>query len=691
MKKFFLLFIAATLPLACAKQEILSVDTPQQPRGDAWTIVPDVGVPAPDGPSRTVVAGFSDTKVLLRMDAAGTHAVRIWEPGDKYRVIGRNGNQYTWLDYTTAGGGSPATFTGGTFSEQYSASGFWMVAPSSSFYAAGNYGSKYAMLVTLPSAQTAYAGKPDPAALISASYVAAQTDKPTFHNFVSLVKFRLSGGVLPKLTGIKFTGANATSGGVSFYMDDEGKPSYIKNVTWSSEHVSSRSVTLTPPAGEHFVADTDYYIAIVPDAHDSFTMVFTGEEGGEEKTITKISKNSITRFNRSRIADFGTIDLGDTFDAPGTVATPYMQASAGAPKPVSIVVVSEGYQESELDKYEMDAKSGIEALFKTEPYKTYKDYFNVWILKVASAESGANVTDGNGNITEPHNCYFGTKWGPTYSDMRANDAKVFAFVEDNCPDIVDGTHTIDEVPILLVVNDTRYGGINWVYSSGRAYCIVPTTSGNRSWAYPSNEAASVTASVGDSRAVTAAEKAELGYSSGTWRNILVHEFGGHGFGRLSDEYFYDNSMNTTPPSTMSGHGWNPPFGRNVSTAYDPVQWDVLLENQAALVSTNSKYSRIGKYQGGDVYMFGRWRSERISCMIDNRFYFSTWQRWLIANRIMELSGREALSLEAFLANDVPDDPVRDVASAPVMQAEGVSSIVPPRPSPMLPPPVLVNN
>jgi hypothetical protein len=73
----------------------------------------------------------------------------------------------------------------------------------------------------------------------------------------------------------------------------------------------------------------------------------------------------------------------------------------------------------------------------------------------------------------------------------------------------------------------------------------------------------------------------------------------------------------------------------------------------------------------------------ISCMIDNRLYFSTWQRMLIVKRIMSLSG-SSFDAATFWANDVTVDPVRDTPAAP-----STSKFVRPRRvMPLLPPPVL---
>ena len=70
-------------------------------------------------------------------------------------------------------------------------------------------------------------------------------------------------------------------------------------------------------------------------------------------------------------------------------------------------------------------------------------------------------------------------------------------------------------------------------------------------------------------------------------------------------------------------------------------------------------------------------------MIDNRFYFSTWQRMLIVKRIMALSG-STFDEASFWEQDNPADPLRDAASG---QTLGAPSL-PRRVVPMLPPPVL---
>ena len=69
------------------------------------------------------------------------------------------------------------------------------------------------------------------------------------------------------------------------------------------------------------------------------------------------------------------------------------------------------------------------------------------------------------------------------------------------------------------------------------------------------------------------------------------------------------------------------------------------------VKQDSKFLYVSTYEGGFAsYIQGIWRSEQVSCMDDNRAYFSAWQRWLIAKRIHDIAG-ESFDYNNFIAND----------------------------------------
>ena len=71
--------------------------------------------------------------------------------------------------------------------------------------------------------------------------------------------------------------------------------------------------------------------------------------------------------------------------------------------------------------------------------------------------------------------------------------------------------------------------------------------------------------------------------------------------------------------------------------------------------------------------------------MDNRRYFSTWQRLLIVQRILDIAG-ETFDINHFISKDDPTDPLRDIVSSATYGS--VTEKIPPKIKPMLPAPVM---
>lgn len=680
MHRFFLMMLSLGLIAACEK-EVPAVIEPADvdySAIDLWNL-PDISgsVKTIEGPTFSVKAGIGEpsSRTFLSMNSAGTNAEVHWRKGDCYYAFYEYASQrYYSPFYTQDDDVKVATFSSNYFVDGklhciYPDFNGLYVDPSDGTYYFG---------VTLAHEQNAVAGGVDPSLLHAYTEVDDPSISPSFHSVPSLVRFRMSGSATSSVTSITLRGADKPISGDYVLCQDNGLPA---RAPWRFTNDQTFSNVILKGS---FVAGEDYYFAVLPGDFSKMILEFSDANGN---SIIKSSSSKIT-CQRSRIVDLGTIDIGSSFDGstPAPSVLKYMSATAGT-KPISMAVISEGFKPDQLNDYILHAESGVDFLFETEPYKTYKDRFNVWILSVASNEEGATITDGNSNIKVYKDTYFGAKWGEdSYGDMRADDNIVFNFVSQNCPDIVDGSHTIAEVPILMIINDPRYGGMNWSYSNGQAYAMVPIVGNGTSmgWGFPSWRAVSDSYPSQGVVEVTQEYKNELGISTGTWRNTLVHEFGGHAFGRLKDEYWL-SAQPLDPVETINGHNWSVPFGLNISPTYADVLWQAdLLFQKASLVAKDARYDRIGVFQGGDYSVLNRWRSERTSCMVDNRAYFSAWQRELIVKRIMSLSG-DTFSLEDFLAKDVTFDPVRDGSSS----ASPAPSKLPVKVFPMTPPPGLV--
>ncbi|AXX34026.1 hypothetical protein KCV87_22410 [Actinosynnema pretiosum subsp. pretiosum] len=78
--------------------------------------------------------------------------------------------------------------------------------------------------------------------------------------------------------------------------------------------------------------------------------------------------------------------------APSEVAAEVVPIQeTGAPGDrFDLVFVGDGYAEGDLPAYRRDAQSKWEELSEVEPFKTYKQYFNVWRVDVISPESGVD-------------------------------------------------------------------------------------------------------------------------------------------------------------------------------------------------------------------------------------------------------------------------------------------------------------
>lgn len=682
-RRYLWMAVALMALTACEKaQEVSVLPEPAQAEEDnePWVLknMIDLFQPGPGGPV-TLSADYGGTRAHIDMNDEETFAQWVWKAGDKFTMYAYDGSNRQSATFTTNGSGPAADFT--------TQNGISLDPPFYVIYPGPGklnlYSGKPLFGVNIPVSQEAVPGGVKDGYTFALATAQNLTDFVHFSPLSSLVRFRMSGPLVSQVKTVTIKGTSPLAGDIVFLGNGDGTAAITDDVWFTSDNKS-----LTATLAGDFVAGQDYYLVLKPTTQSRFQMIFA-DDTGQSTTLTA---NTFT-FPQGRISDFGTINLGSEFTDDNTVYEPiqYMTASAGAPKPVTIAVVPDGFTKEQLSSYVMLAKSGIDALMNTEPYKTYKDFFNVWILQKPSVEAGASVTDGNGNIAEPVNNAFGSRWGEGYRDMTADSDDLFDFVTRNCPDITGGVHPISEVPILLIINDPRYGGICHSYSNGQGYGMVPYTKegGTLNWAYPNvtpstDEPISSDEMNNYSHWTTNEEYAAIGRVSGDWRNVLVHEFGGHCFGRLGDEYWPNNSL-TYLSGPINTHNWPVPLALNVASSPTAVTWqaDVLdypLEN---LVAIDPNYGRIGIFQGGGTVMFGRWRSEMISCMIDNRFYFSTWQRMLIVRRIMSLSGT-TFDAASFWAKDVTFDPVRDVQSNQVMGGFELPHQI----MPLLPPPVL---
>ena len=640
-------------------------------------------LPVAEPAFHTISAGFAeaDPATRSRLDFTETEAHVLWTKGDSFKMVRMNETNYSARTYTTMEDGvETAVF--GCQGNPMDGTEFTSGYPAD-VYRVGRRGEMGCYLITpVPSEQQAVPGGIEEGLGRAAAYSTSSSDNLHFYNMLSIIRFRLDGDIVPSVVSVTFdAGKNVAGDATVYFVDGEPVIDFSKN--WKNPTVErSNSVTLSGP----FEAGRDYCLVLVPVSMPSgFDMVFRDDEG---HSIIKHSSKALT-LSRSRITDFGTIHLGDSWveDKPETIE--YLHQTKGSKKNV-ICFLAEGFREEELDQFEVLAKNAADYLFSVEPYKSYKEYFTVYLHRVASNESGASVTDGNGNIVTAVDSYFSSRWGESsYGDMKADAAKIQSYIKTHVPEIISGELSYKNVPVTLLINDTRYGGICHIYSNGWNYALVPYQYGGRSikWSFPKYQAVNPMDDSEGYRETTDEERDEMGRNVGDWRNTFLHEFGGHAYPRLTDEY-WSAKTKYTEPGAVGGHSYTVPYALNASGFYDNVPWQVdLLDDLDEWVARNPDYGRIGIWHGGMASLYYRWRSEKTSCMIDNRPYFSTWQRILIVRKIMDKAG-ETFDMQSFIDKDVTTDPVRPAPNASpsaLAQARARAALVPE--VPMLPPPV----
>lgn len=271
---------------------------------------------------------------------------------------------------------------------------------------------------------------------------------------------------------------------------------------------------------------------------------------------------------------------------------------------IDIVFLGDGYTVADIisGKFEDNLLEAIDHFFDIEPYRTYRNYFDVYIVYAYSEESGI------GDIQRTRKTKFSAKFeSATSTRMSIDHTSVFEYAQK-----VPLSSDLSETQIAVIANSTRYGGTNWSYSNGMSISVVPVSNFN----YPND-----------------------------FRGVVQHEIGGHGFGQLADEYTENNS--TIPQSEkedlLKWQQWG--FFENVDLTdrVEDILWSHLINDP--------DYSYVGVYEGGFYYSKGVWRSEPVSLMNNNIRYINAQGREQIVMRIKELAG-ETYSFEEFKQKDV---------------------------------------
>lgn len=289
------------------------------------------------------------------------------------------------------------------------------------------------------------------------------------------------------------------------------------------------------------------------------------------------------------------------------------KATRGNNGGINIIILGDGYDAKDISSgdYLTNIKQEVEYFFGIEPYTTYRDYFNVYTAFPLSTETGVGTVN-----TIRYNRFNTTYTGGV--GLTADYDEIFNYAL-NAPTVTQDN--LKQTLIIIVPNSTDYGGITQMWEDGSAIAFCPLST----YGYPLDS-----------------------------RGVIQHEAGGHGFGKLGDEYIYHNAFIDFCNCLCCGHtdefnnaknlGWYENL--SLTGKMHEVPWSHLI--------FDNRYSDIVDiFEGGFMHNRGVFRSEQNSCMNNNIPYYSTISRESIVKRIKRYAG-ETYSYEEFVANDRRD-------------------------------------
>lgn len=328
-------------------------------------------------------------------------------------------------------------------------------------------------------------------------------------------------------------------------------------------------------------------------------LLFVREEDGVQKELAtvKISQQG------------GQVLESVDFSEDGKIDTLQQHAKGEG---IPIVLMGDGFVDQELadGTYRRVMEKAMENLFTEEPVKSLREYFDVFMI---------NAVSENNDFGMGYKTAFSCKLaGGNSTVIKGDDVSVQVYVGK----VLKEEKKKNSLAVV-VLNTSVYAGTTYLgYQDGNgkfiefaiAYCPVIET-----------------------------------LESEHFRQVLVHEAVGHGFGKLEDEYVYPDKGNVTTLEiqqirTMQANGW----AQNVdfTASKDTVLWASFL--------TDSRYQNehLGVYEGACTYPKGTYRPSEDSMMNSNTCAFNAPSRKSLYEKVMKIGmDTEQVLYEDFVTFD----------------------------------------
>lgn len=321
---------------------------------------------------------------------------------------------------------------------------------------------------------------------------------------------------------------------------------------------------------------------------------------GSDTRFNRDTQNELIPFLTDLLGEISTPFYESTdFSEDGKVIT-VQTATVG--RGIDLVVMGDGFTDKDMatnGKYESWTKEAIDHFFSVEPTKSFRNRFNVYIVKAVSKHQ---------ELIEGAHTALGTKFGaevsPNQRRISGNPNKCKEYAEK----VVRGGSKLDaeSAVIINVINSTVWAGTANMftqYDGAIAHCSHPVS------------------------------------TEQDFKQIVIHEAVGHALGKLADEYYAPGAPWYMPDwkkqeltTLYNNYGWY----SNIDFTKDPekIRWSWFLSDE--------RYkSTVGIFEGAFVdYTNDVFRPTENSIMSSYKMGFNAPSRQAIYKFIMERSGEE---------------------------------------------------
>lgn len=276
---------------------------------------------------------------------------------------------------------------------------------------------------------------------------------------------------------------------------------------------------------------------------------------------------------------------------------------------IPLVIMGDGFLDTDINSgiYDMTMNKAMTYFFNIEPTYSFRDYFDVYSVKAVSRYNTFTLNTDTTSTATAFGCTFGSG---TLINGRDGKCQNYALKADK-------EMNLNNTLIIVVLNTPDYAGTCAMYyndtksdiPTGVSIAYVPMTD-------PDN------------------------YYGIGFEQVLHHEAIGHGFGKLDDEYYYENN-GTIPEKEKQDLLVYQSYGicKNVDIHADVTQtlWNKLAADE------RYKGESLGVYEGAAYYPKGVYRPTSSSIMVGNTGMFNAPSREAIYKRVFYIANNGSYS------------------------------------------------